>query len=149
MEFRTWLESASHTRYSIEVNFRTKREEVDESYAKLTLGYISAAMKNVGYHVKQVFEQKPIRILISTRNWDDGEYVCVVSWNYENGCFVISKGFYNKDRKTVSVQNSKKCDGESAADITRDLKNFMHNLKEEPVKHKNKLKPVHLKRGPK
>ena len=137
------------TRYSVEVNFRTRTDEVLKNAAKITLGYASAGLKRKDFHVKQVFEEAPFRILVSTRNWDDGEWVGVVSWNNEHNCYVVSKGFYNKDRKSVSVQHSKNCVAESAADIVKEVINLMHGLKEEPDRHVEKLKGVPLKRGPK
>lgn len=150
-EFRkeNLTEAAETSRYSVEVNYRTTGKEVMEGFAKLCLGYVSAALKNHGFHTKHVFTEKPLRLLVSSRNWDDGEWTGLITWNSEHNCFVISKGFYNKNRKTVSIQNSKKCDGESAADLAKDMHNMMHQLKNEPAKHADKLKPVALKRGPK
>lgn len=145
------LESTTATRYSIEVNFRSKIKEALDHFAKIVLGYVSAALKQNNYHIKQVFEEKPVRIIVSSRNWDDGEWVGMVSFNpdHEGGSFVISKGFYNKDRKTISVQSNQKCKGDSAADIAGELRNLMHGLKDKPDRHQEKLKPVPLKRGPK
>jgi len=143
-----WLENTSATRYSVQVNYRSSVDEVLEAFAKIALGYVSAALKQSGYHVKHVYEEKPIRILISTRNWDDGEWNAVVSFNPEHKCFIISKGFYNKGRKTVSLQSSKQCDGDSAADIAKELRNIMHTLKKTPDNYIEKLKAVPLKRGP-
>ena len=151
--FISWLKNQtiteSDTRYSVEVNFRTRTNEVLKQSAKITLGYVSAALKKMDYHVRQVFEEEPLRILISSRKWDDGEWVGVVSWNSEHKCYVISKGFYNKDRKSVSIQNSKHCDAENASEIVSNIKNLMHNLKNEPDRQVEKLKKVPLKRGPK
>lgn len=143
--------SSTSARYSVEVNFRTKIENVLHAFAKICLGYVSAALKQDGYHVKQIFEDNPLRILVSSRNWDDGEWVGLVSFNpkHEGGCFVVSKGFYNKDRRTVSVQSSHKCSGDSAAEVVVDLRNLMHNVKGQPDRHREKLKGVQLKRGPK
>jgi len=138
-----------NTRYSVEVNFRTNTEEILKNYAKISLGYVSAALKKKDYHVKQVFDESPIRILISSRNWDNGEWVGIVSWNPKKSCFIISKGFYNKGRKTVSVQSSQRCNGDNASDITRQVINLMHNLKGKKDRHSFKLKKVPLKRGPK
>ena len=145
------MEATTATRYSVEVNFRTTFDEINEAFAKIALGYVSAAMKQDGYHVKQVFDEKPVRILVSSRNWDDGEWVGIVNFNpeHEGCCFVVSKGFYNKDRKTVSIQNSKKCDGDNAAEVARELRNTMHTLRNEKDRRQEKLKPVPLKRGPK
>ena len=145
----SFIESVEVSRYSIEVNYRTTSEEALEGFAKLCLGYISAALKKHGYHTKHVFTEKPLRLMVSSRNWDDGEWTGLVTWNPEHLCFIISKGFYNKTRSTVSVKKSMKCVGKSAAEITKELHNMMHALKEEPDRHAEKLKPVGLKRGPK
>lgn len=150
--FISWLKemplTESDTRYSVEVNYRSRLNDVLSNAAKITLGYASAALKKQDFHVKQVFEIEPYRILISARNWDDGEWVCVVSWNSKHKCYVISKGFYNKDRKTVSEQSSKSCDAENASEIVDQVKNLMHNLKNVPDRRVEKLKKVPLKRGP-
>jgi len=142
-------EVTTATRYSVEVNYRSKVKEVMEAYAKIVLGYVSAALKQDNYHVKQVFNESPMRIIISTRNFDDGEWTGIVSFNPHKECFIVAKGFYNKDRKTVSVQGSKKCDGDSAAEITKEIRNVMHELKGKKDRHQEKLKPIPLKRGPK
>lgn len=147
--FKDWFESIDTHRYNIETNFRTKMSEALSAYAKITLGYVSAAMKKNGFHVKHVFETSPLRILVSSRNWDDGEWVGMVSWNAENKCFVVSKGFYNKDRRTVSVQSNQKCNGDSASEIVGELRNLMHGLRDKPDRHVLNLKKVPLKRGPK
>lgn len=142
-------ESSNATRYSIEVNFRSKPDEVLDGFAKIALGYVSAGLKQHNFHIKHVYGENPVRILVSSRNWDDGEWVGVVSWNPEHKCFIVSKGFYNKDRKTISVQSSEKCKGENAFEITKHIYNMMHELKGKPDRHMEKLKPVPLKRGPK
>lgn len=143
------IESVQTSRYAIEINYRTNAKESLEQFAKICLGYVSAALKNHGYHTKHVFDEKPIRLLVSSRNWDNGEWCGVINWNPDHNCFVISKGFYNKDRKTVSIQHSQKCTGHSASDITKELHNMMSHLKEQPDRHIPKMKPVPLKRGPK
>lgn len=143
------IEAVETSRYSVEVNYRTTSKESLEGFAKICLGYISAALKNHGYHTKHVFTEKPLRLLVSSRNWDDGEYCGVVTWNDTHSCFVISKGFYNKDRRTVSIQHSQKCSGDSAADVTKELHNMMHQLKDQPDRHIEKMKPVPMKTGPK
>lgn len=145
----TITEAAEASRYSIEINYRTTPDETLEAFAKLALGYVSAGLKQHDFHVKHVYTEKPIRILVSSRNWDDGEWVVLVSWNPQHKCFIVSKGFYNKDRKTVSIQSSQKCTGESAAEITKQVYNMMHSLKGQKDRHLEKLKPVPLKRGPK
>lgn len=137
------------TRYSVEVNYRTKSGEVLKGFAKIALGYVSAAMKKRGFHVKQVFEEDPLRIVASSRNWDDGEWVGMIHYRSSEACFVISNGFYNRDRKTVSVQRSERCSDDTPAGMTKSLLNMMHGLKDEPDRHMEKLKRVPLKRGPK
>ena len=156
-DFIGWLNSKSarldeaETRYSVEVNFRTTTDEALKQVAKITLGYVSAALKKENFHVKQVFEEEPLRILVSSRNWDDGEWVTVVSWNPDKQCYIVTPGFFNKDRKTVTFkqEHSKNCDAKSAAEITRVVKNAMHHLKSKPDRHVEKLKKVPMKRGPK
>ena len=139
------------TRYSVEVNYRTKTDEVLEGFAKIALGYVSAALKKQGYHVRQIFDEKPMRIIVSSRNWDDGEWVGLINYRLKDGsgCFVMSNGFYNKDRKTVSIQRSEKCKNDTPAEMTKDLVNMMHGLRKHPDRHREKLKRVPLKRGPK
>ena len=72
--FESWIfsllnEDVNATRYSVEITYRSKKEEVLNAFAKIALGYISAAIKNYEYHVKQVFDEKPYRILISQKNF--------------------------------------------------------------------------------
>ena len=112
MKFHEWIRDRrlnEDSRYSVEVNYRTKTKEVLEGFARIALGYVSAAIKKRGYHVKQVFDHGPIRIMVSSRNWDDGEWVGMVSYNGKDdgGCFVISNGFYNKDRKSIADRGRK------------------------------------------
>lgn len=151
--FISWLKTdvllEADTRYSVEVNYRTRTDEVLHHAAKITLGYASAALKKMDLHVKQVFEESPLRIMVSARNWDDGEWVGLVSWNPNSKKYVLSKGFYNKDRKSVSVQDSQELDVENAAQITAEVRNLMYSLKSVPDKHVEKLKKVPLKTGPK
>lgn len=143
------IEAVETSRYSVEVNYRTTGEEALEGFAKICLGYISAALKKAGYHTKHVYTEKPLRLLISSRNWDDGEWAGLVTWNPDHKCFILSKGTYNRDRQTVSIAKSEKCAGNSASEITKEVINTMHHLKQQPDKHQEKLKPVPLKRGPK
>jgi hypothetical protein len=154
MRFSEWVkmdEAASNSRYSVEVNYRTKAEEVLSGFAKIALGYVSASLKKNGYHVRQVFEESPIRILVSSRNWDDGEWVGMVSYRPEGsgGYFLMSNGFYNKDRKTVSVQRTQRCSDDTPAGMAKELINMMYGLKSQKDRKTEKLNPVHLKRGPK
>lgn len=143
--------AATAHRYSVEVNFRSTIQEVLHSFAKIVLGYVSAAIKQNGYHVKHVYDEHPLRILVGSRAFDEGEWIAVVSFNpkHEGGSFIISQGFYNKDRRTVSIQNNKKCSGDSAADIVGELRNVMHSFKSMKDRHQPKLKPVPGARGPK
>ena len=153
--FESWtfhqLNESTTAKYSVEVNYRTNTKEVLENYAKIALGYVSAIIKSHDLHVKQVYDEKPVRILVSERNWDDGEWVGMIHFHpdHDGGCFIISKGFYNKDRRTISVQNSNKCKADSAAELAKELRNTMHGLKGKPDRHQDKLKPLPLKRGPK
>lgn len=143
-------ESVQNTRYSVEVNYRTSKDQALSNYAKIVLGYVSAALKKADYHVKMVFSEKPLRVLVSARNWDDGGWVGIVSFNEKLQMFVISKGYYNKDKKTVHVTDSEKHSGEeNAAEISSKLKKIMDDIKHEPDKQKEKLKGINLKRGPK
>ena len=48
-------EAVETSRYAVEVNYRTTSKEALEGYAKICLGYVSAALKNHGYHTKHVF----------------------------------------------------------------------------------------------
>lgn len=141
-------ESSQASRYSIQVDYRTDMKDVLQAFAKLVLGYVSAGLKKMGMHTKHVFDETPIRLLVSSRNWDDGEWVGLVSWSEKDHCFLVSKGYYNKDRKTVSIQSTKKC-ADNASAIAKDMHNLMHHLKDQPDKHVEKLKPANLKRGPK
>jgi hypothetical protein len=152
MNFKEFLltERTTATRYSVEVNYRTKIKEVLQQHAKIVLGYVSAALKQNGYHIKQVFEDEPIRILVSTRNFEEGEWVGFLIFKPENGGkFQIAQGFYNRDRRTVSLQSWKDSKGDSPADLAAEMRNVMHELKSRQDRHLPKLKPVPLKRGPK
>lgn len=155
LSFINWLKNENlnegNTRYSVEVNFRTKIDEILANYAKICLGYVSAALKAEEIHVKQIFEDGLIRLLVSNRNWDDGEWVVLVSWNPHHKSFFLSKGFYNKMHKSVNVEkeSSKKLNHENAAEITREVKNMLHHLKDKPDRHLEKLKKIPLKTGPK
>jgi hypothetical protein len=142
-------EASERSRYSIEVNYRTNSDEALDGFAKICLGYVSAALKNAGYHTKHVYTETPLRLLVSSRNWDNGEWVGCITWHAGHKCFVLSKGNYNRDRGTISIVKSEKCNGNSASEISKELINIMHNLKSQPDKHQDKLKPVPLKRGPK
>jgi hypothetical protein len=85
-------EGSQNSRYSVEVNFDTTKDDCLISYAKIMLGYISAAMKKMNYHVKLVFSENPLRLIVASRNWDDGEWVGMISYNEGKDHFTISKG---------------------------------------------------------
>lgn len=151
-KFKDWQilnEYVDVSRYSIEVNFKTKPEEVLEAYSKITLGYVSSSIKKLGYHTKHVYTESPVRLLVSLKNWDDGEWIVVVSWDKTNKCFALSTGFYNKMRQTVSIQETSKCSGEDASEIYKELYNKLNELKNKPSKKSTMLNPVKKKRGPK
>lgn len=153
-EFVNWLGerllNESGTRYSVEVNFRTQWGEAKDHFVKLVLGYIMAAMKQHNYHVKHVYTVKPYRILISTKNWDDGEWIGVVSFNDEHDCFVYAEGVYNKMRGTCSITKDSpvKCTGTSAAEISKEVFNKLDKLRTKHPRDGYKLKPAEKKRGP-
>lgn len=149
MKFTQWLLQESNSRYSVGVDYRTSIEDVLRGFAKISLGYVSAGLKRAGYHIKTVFEENPLRVLVSSRNWDDGEWVGMVSYNPKLNCFILSRGFYNKDRKTITIQKSEKCQHDNAGDIVNELKKIMNELKNKKDNHKEKLRPVKLKTGPK
>lgn len=139
-------------RYSIEVNYRTSFEEVLDHFVKLALGYIMAALKQHGYHVKHVYSVKPFRILVSTRQWEDREWVGVVNFDYEARCFVFHKGWYDKMRQTAHIAKegaTSRLNGQSASDVVRDLRGKMDALKSEPLRDGEAMNPVRGKRGPK
>jgi hypothetical protein len=138
------------SRYSIEVNYRTSKKEVLDSWAKLVLGFVSAALQREGYHVKHVYSEKPLRILVSTNNWDDGSWVALLMYNHNTEHFVISSGFWNKDRRTVSVQrDTGRCAEDTASTLVGKVLNFMHDLKHRDPRKIGSLRPAKMKRGPK
>lgn len=142
-------ESVETSRYAVDVNYRTTMEEANHGFAKIALGYVSAALKKMGFHVKLVFSEKPLRIIVSSRNWDDNEWVGMISYNSSLGFFVLSKGYYNRTKKTVTVMSSSKIDGPtSASNMAEKLKNSMDDLKTAPARKNAEIK-IDLKRGPK
>jgi len=149
--FIEWLiNEDSGTRYNVEVNYRTQIDEVLTHYARICLGYASAGLKKADYHVKQVFDDNLPRIMISTRNWDDGTWTIICSWNSHHKCFFLTKGFYRKDTKAISRQgDSTRCPATNAAEIVKAVQNAMHSVKNKPDHHIAKFKSVPLKRGPK
>lgn len=142
-------EAVETSRYAVDVNYRTTIEEANHGFAKIALGYVSAALKKMGFHVKLVFSEKPLRIIVSSRNWDDNEWVGMISYNSTLGLFVLSKGYYNRSKKTVTVMSSTKIDGPtSAANMAEKLKQEMDKLENAPERKHAKIK-MDLKRGPK
>jgi len=142
-------EAVETSRYAIDVNYRTTIEEANHGFAKIALGYVSAALKKMGFHVKLVFSEKPLRIIVSSRNWDDNEWVGMISYNSTLGAFVLSKGYYNRSKKTVTVMQSNKIDGSpSASDMVEKLKKQMDELQHSPERKKAQVQ-MDLKRGPK
>jgi hypothetical protein len=137
------------SRYAVEVNFRTTMDEINHGFAKIALGYVSAALKKLGYHVKLVFSEKPLRVIVSSRNWDDGEWVGMISYNNELGCFLLSKGNFNRIKKTVAVVSKEKITGNiNSAMMAEKLKDEMDKIKLLPDKKNVDLR-IHMKRGPK
>jgi hypothetical protein len=149
MKFTEWLLQENYSRYSVGVDYRTSMKDVLRGFAKISLGYVSAGLKKSDYHIKTVFEEEPLRVLVSSRNWDDGEWVGMVSYNPDLNCFILSRGFYNKNKKTISIQKSEKCEFDNAGDIVNHLRKIMNELKNKKDNHKEKLRPVKLKTGPK
>jgi hypothetical protein len=142
-------EAVETSRYAVDVNYRTTIEEANFGFAKIALGYVSAALKRMNYHVKLVFSEQPLRIIVSSRNWDDNEWVGMISYNSSLGFFVLSKGYYNRNKKTVTVMTSSKIDGpSSASNMAEKLKKSMDELKSAPERKSTEVK-VNLKRGPK
>jgi hypothetical protein len=124
-------EGSQNSRYSVEVNFDTTKDDCLISYAKILLGYISAAMKKMNYHVKLVFSENPLRLIVASRNWDDGEWVGMISYNEGKDHFTISKGFYNKLNKTVSVEETNILENPINAKIlSHKLRDIMKNLED-------------------
>jgi len=122
-------EGSQNSRYSVEVNFDTTKDDCLISYAKIMLGYISAAMKKMNYHVKLVFSENPLRLIVASRNWDDGEWVGMISYNEEKDHFTLSKGFYNKLKKTVAVQDTSTIsDPVNAKILSYKLRDLMKDL---------------------
>ena len=143
------LLSETSDRYSVEINYRTDMHEVLEGYAKLVLGYVMSAMKKIGYHVRHVYSEKPYRIVVAARNWDDGEWVVTLVYNPHINRFVMGEGFWNNDRKTVSIQSHHNLDHTSAVEIVKALTNRIVEVKKKEPRKINTLKPAPRKRGPK
>ena len=144
------INEGASTRYSIEVNYRSHIDQILNSYAKIVLGYASAALKRDRLHVKQVFDDPVPRILVSSSDWNDGTWTIVSNWNKDLKSFIISRGFYRKDLKQVSKQGeSRKSNASSSSELVSDIKEEMGKVKELPDRHIDPLKKVKLKTGPK
>ena len=139
-------ESAS--RYSIPVDYRTGKSEVMENFARMVLGFVSSAMKGIGYHVKNLYNDNPYRIIISSRNWDDGEWCGCLLFDLKKNKFVIAEGHYNKDKRTVSIKKASNTDKHTGSDLYKEMKELMDRLKR--MKGRQSLQGVNnKKRGPK
>ena len=146
-------EKVERSRYAVEVDFRTTSSEANYGFAKIALSYVSTALKNLGYHVKLVFTEKPLRVIVSSRNWDDGEWVGMITYNDDLNMFVLSKGNFNKADRTVSIKSKEvfpnsKNNPLSGKSMSEKLKSVMDNLKGMKVEPKPDL-DFNLKRGPK
>ncbi len=142
-------EAVESSRYAVEVNYKTTMDQAKYGFAKIALGYVSAAIKKLGFHVKMVFSEKPLRIIVSSRNWDDNEWVGMISYNSTLGTFVLSKGYYNRMKQTVTVMRTIHLEkSPSASDMVQKLKSEMDSLKNEPERKSPQIN-FHLKRGPK
>jgi len=145
MNFREFL---IESRYSVEVNYRTNIKQVSSATAKIILGYVSANLKNE-YHVRQIFDEEPVRIFISARNFEDGEWIAILSFNPETRKFVISKGFYRKDTKVVRDISGQNANGNNGAELATEMRGIMVSFENKPDQHQPTLKPLNLRRGPK
>lgn len=154
MNFNKWLlndeidylggliqEDVKSSRYSIEINYRSKQQEVLGAFAKLLLGYISASLKKKDFHIKHVFTEEPYRILVSHRGWEDGEWISGIAYNSNLNTFILAKGFYNTEKRAIIVQEKKKAQGTSASEIAEELLDFLESTKTmEPINIPKPLK---------
>lgn len=143
------LENSQYSRYSIEVNYRSSLEEVIDNYTKITLGYVSAALKNYDYHCKKVFTKRPFRILVATRNWDDGEWIAIVMFDHVNMNFIIGEGFYDKSEKVVRIRKRNKSNAKTAAELVSEVRKKLNEIKDNNPEKTINLKPTLKKPGPK
>jgi hypothetical protein len=141
-------EAVQNVRYSVEVNYDTSQEDAVSGFTKICLGYISAALKKMEFHTKIILTQKPFRVIVASRNWDDGEWVGMISYNDELDCFVVSRGYYNKMNKTVRVEKTVQMPLEySAKDISKYVFQMMKDLKGVKDKHSPEHRKVHLRKN--
>jgi hypothetical protein len=142
-------EKVEASRYAVEVDFTTTSDQANHGFAKIALGYVSSCLKKLGYHCRLVFTEKPLRVIVSSRNWDDGEWIGMITYNESLSMFVLSKGYYNKLDKTVDVQSKKQLDKPySGQAMAEKLKNMMMDLKKEDPRPPQQIS-INLKRGPK
>jgi len=142
-------EKVEAARYAVQVEFRTTMDEANFGFAKIALGYVSSALKKMGYHVKLVFSEKPLRVIVSSRNWDDGEWVGMISYNTQQNTFVLSKGHFNKSDKSVSLKSSTAMTKPySGQHMSEKLKSLMDEIKKLPANKRTEIN-INLKRGPK
>jgi hypothetical protein len=141
-------ESANSTRYSVEVNYNTDQKDFLKGYAKIALGYVSAALKKHNYHCRLVFSEEPYRIIVSARSWDDGEPVGMITYNADHNFFVFSKGHYNKLKKTVVLTDKSKIDGQvTPQKMTSKIKHSVDEMKHKVLSAPDKSS--HPTKGPK
>lgn len=142
-------EKVEASRYAVEVDFMTTLDQASHGFAKIALGYVSSCLKKLGYHCRLVFTEKPLRVIVSSRNWDDGEWVGMITYNENLGMFILSKGYYNKLDKTVDIQSKKQLDKPySGQNMSEKLKSMMMDLKKEKAREPHQIS-INLKRGPK
>ncbi len=140
-------EGSQNVRYSVEINYDTSNKDVKSGFAKICLGYISAALKKMEFHTKIILSHKPFRVIVSSRNWDDGEWVGMITYNDDLDCFVVSRGHYNKMNKTVVVEKSIKMPSDySAKDVSKYVYQMMKDLKGVKNKHFPEYRKVHVRK---
>jgi len=141
-------ESVQNVRYSVEVNYSTSQNDVLDGFVKICLGYVSACLKKMDFHTKLIFSKKPFRIIVASRNWDDGEWVALVSWNEKHKTFMVSRGFYNKLDKTVSIQKTAKMpETYSAKDLAKYVHILMMELKDKKDRFIPDKRKVHIRKS--
>lgn len=149
-ESRPLLERTG-VRFAVDINYGTDMGEVIDHYSQLCLGYLKKAFNNHGFPVKQVYSVKPYRLIISTRQWQDREWVGIVNFDEPTSSFVWHEGLYDKGRKTAGIPDgaSKKLSGKSAAALFDEIMPLLRALKDKPLRYGENLKPALRKRGPK
>lgn len=148
---RQLLLERTGVRYAVDVNYRTNMSEVLDHFSQLSLGYLKKALNNHGYNVKQVYSAKPYRLIVSTRQWQDREWVGVVNFDEETAHFVWHEAVYDKGRKTAKIPegHSKKLKGRSASSLFEEVHPMLKELKDRPLRYGEPMNPAPRKRGPK